>query len=81
MGRRDVLREAFDRPREVHAFVHGVYDGMTCRPWKVRAGEHEVPAGGHAEAEPHYYRGGHIFGAVLQLILLLGFAALGVGVV
>lgn len=80
MSRADVLREAFSRPREVHVFARGVFDGMTCRPWKVDAGDHDVPDSEAAQAEPHYYRGGHILGAFLQLVLLAGFAWLGIGV-
>lgn len=58
---------------EIHAFVHGIYTGLT--EWRGA----EIPDNPDVRAEPHYYKGGYIFGTLLRwaAIIALGARAFG----
>jgi len=74
MSRRDVLREAFNQPAEVHAFVHGLFRSL-AHPDPRRP----EPERDDAKAEPHYWQAGWLLGDVIQLAgaVLLGGRATG----
>lgn len=54
---------------ETHAIGHGLYHGLTSRPWRFRAGEH--PDNPDVQAEPHYYKGAFVAGTLAQWAILL----------
>lgn len=69
MGRTRLLRTFADEPAEVHALIIGFRTGMTCRTWWVAPrGRPDNP---DVEDEPHYYDGGHVAGALVQVLLIL----------
>lgn len=54
------LKEFMNSPKEVHAFIFGLYDGL-----------HPVKTGAHKDnkdikEEPHYYSGGVLVGEFLK---------------
>ncbi len=66
--RRNLLSELLNTTTEVHAAVYGIYAGIT--EWKGT----ELPDDADVQDEPHYFRGGYIFGTAVRWggILLIG---------
>jgi len=62
---------------EWHALAHGAFDGM--RTWRVRPTK--LPDNPDVQAEPHYYKGAYVLGTLLQAVLVLAGAALGLGAI
>lgn len=54
---------------EWHALSHGVYKGITTKPWQTPP----EPDNEDVEAESHYYRGGYVIGTLVQVAILVGF--------
>lgn len=69
MSRARLLRTFADEPAEVHALIIGFQNGLTCRPWWVAP--RERPENEDVQAEPHYYDGGHVAGALTQVTLIV----------
>ena len=57
---------AFSHAAEWHAFAHGVYKGLTTKPWKTPP----VPDRPDVKQESHYYRGGYVAGTLVQVVIL-----------
>lgn len=57
----------FSYAAEWHAFTHGVFLGLTTKPWRTPP----EPTNRDVELESHYYRGGYVIGTLLQVALLL----------
>jgi hypothetical protein len=74
VSRRDVLREAFNTPDEVHAFVHGLFRSLV-HPDPRRP----QPRRSSSKNEPHYWQAGWLMGDVVHLlgVILLGGRASG----
>lgn len=66
--RKNVLYELLNTTTEVHAAVYGIYAGIT--EWKGT----ELPDDPEVQDEPHYFRGGYVFGTLVRwgAILLVG---------
>jgi len=57
--------EFLNDPAEIHAFVHGLYAGIT--EWKGA----QLPDNPDVQKEPHYFKGGYCVGTLLRWIFLL----------
>ena len=57
---------AFSYAAEWHAFTHGVFLGLTTKPWKTPP----TPNNADVRKENHYYRGGYVLATLLQLALI-----------
>jgi len=59
---------------EIHAFVHGIYAGLT--EWRGA----QLPDNEDVITEPHYFKGGYIFGTLMRwvAIIYLGSRAFGI---
>lgn len=57
----------FSYAAEWHAFTHGVFLGITTKPWRTPP----EPTNRDVDLESHYYRGGYVIGTLLQVALLL----------
>ena len=70
-----LLNEFLSTHEEVHAFVHGIYAGLT--EWKGI--DSETMKNPDVVGEEHYIKGGYILGTVLRvaIILLVGKMVLG----
>lgn len=53
---------AFSYPAEWHAFVYGMYDGITS----LRFDPGHAPDNPDVDQETHYYKGGFVVGTVFQ---------------
>ena len=69
------LNEFLSTYEEVHAFVHGIYAGLT--EWKGI--DSETMKNPDVVMEPHYAKGGYVLGTMLRvaIILLVGKIVLG----
>lgn len=59
---------------EWHSVTHGVYMGLTTRPWRTPP----EPAVDDVVKESHYYRGGYVIGTLLQVVIVFCFVRTGV---
>lgn len=59
---------AFSYAAEWHAFSHGVYKGLTTKPWRTPP----EPDNADVEKESHYYRGGYVLGTLVYAVILAG---------
>ena len=75
MSQSGLLSEFLSTHEEIHAFVHGIYAGMT--EWKGI--DSETMKNPDVVVEPHYCKGGYILGTILRvgIILLIGKQILG----
>ena len=75
MEKKTLLNEFLSTHEEVHAFVHGIYAGLT--EWKGL--DDKTMKNPDVILEPHYAKGGYVLGTVLRvaIILLIGKQILG----
>ena len=75
MKKQDLLAEFLSTHEKVHAFVHGIYAGLT--EWKGI--DSETLKNSDVVAELHYARGGYVLGTIIRvaIILLVGKTVLG----
>ena len=75
MRQSSLLNEFLSTHAEVHAFVHGIYSGLT--EWKGI--DSETMQNPDVVLEPHYAKGGYVLGTMLRvgIILLVGKQILG----
>lgn len=68
MTRQDMIHTFCDTVPEVHAFVHGIYAGIT--EWRGT----DLPDNVDIRAEPHYFKGGYILGTLARwgAIIVIG---------
>ena len=64
---------AFSSTREWHSATHGLYKGVTTKPWRTPP-EPDVK---DVRKERYYYRGCYLIGTLLQILMVLGLARLG----
>jgi hypothetical protein len=58
---------------EIHSVGLGVYDGM--KTWRVQP--KKMRDNSDVDKEPHYYAGGYVAGTILQFVIVLAIALVG----
>lgn len=77
MNKKELLNEFLSTHQEIHAFVLGIYSGLT--EWKGL--DSETMQNPDVEAEPHYAKGGYIIGTLIRWIMLLTLIQYGIRVI
>lgn len=67
MSKSSLLSEFLSTHEEVHAFVHGVYAGLT--EWKGL--DDKTLANPDVILEIHYAKGGYVLGTVIRVMIIL----------
>lgn len=61
------ISELFSSYAEIHAFIHGLYCGLT--EW--RGIDSETMKNEEVQKEPHYAKAGYIVGTLLRIAILV----------
>ena len=61
------IDECFSSYAEIHAFIHGLYCGLT--EW--RGIDSETMKNEEVQKEPHYAKAGYIVGTLLRIAILV----------
>lgn len=70
LGESNTERDGFlSHSAETHAVGHGLYHGLTSRPWRARPST--LPDNRDVRAEPHYFKGAYVLGTLVQWVILL----------
>lgn len=65
LGEENTDRDGFlSHSAETHAVGHGLFHGLTSRPWRARPAT--IPDNQDVQAEIHYFKGAYVVGTVLQ---------------
>ena len=67
MKRIEKPREFLSSYSELHAFIHGIYSGLV--EWKGI--KETVWENEDCKKEPHYVKGGYIFGTIIRWLFLI----------
>ena len=67
MTQLSIFKEFLSTYQEIHAFIHGIYAGLT--EWKGL--EEAIWDNEDCYSEPHYVKGGYILGTIMRWIFII----------